>query len=191
MLAAATADRLAVSVGVELFATRGCAARQSSQPLITPQDDSEEASGDHLVACGETAAMFESNKLRDDTSDVVSRTWNFRDASAPRSSTVLVISAGLVDRVSSPSPREIDLGSSAARAWTSAGSNSQQAGPSRRSGVRRGWSRRPWRLRSTEAPHDGRISRSRVRSVLSGPVPCHSARKRPRRPALEPHPSRI
>lgn len=108
-----------------------------------------------------------------------------------RSSTVLVISAGLVDRVPSLSPRKIDLGFSAARAWASAGSNSQQAGRSRRSGVRRGGSRRPWRLRSTEAPRDGRISRSRVRSVLSGPVPCHSARKRPRRPALQRRPSRI
>ena len=63
--------------------------------------------------------MLEPNMLRDDTSDVVSGTWNFRDASAPRSSTVLVISAGLVDRVSPLSPHEIDLGCSAARAWAS------------------------------------------------------------------------
>ena len=60
--------------------------------------------------------MLEPNMLRDDTSYVVSGAWNFPDASAPRSSTVLVISIRLVDRVSSLSPREIDLDSSAARA---------------------------------------------------------------------------
>src|SRR5262249_11566036 len=64
-------------------------------------------------------------------------------------------------------------------------------GPFRRSGVRRGGSRRPWRLRSTEAPRDGRISHNRARSALSGPLPCHSARKRPHRLALQRRPSRI
>ena len=48
--------------------------------------------------------MFEPNMLRDDTSDVVSRTWNFGDASS------LVHrarhSAGLLDRSSSLPPRE-------------------------------------------------------------------------------------
>ncbi|CAN7754972.1 hypothetical protein [Rhizobium sp. LjRoot258] len=37
---------------------------------------------------------------------------------------------------------------------------------------------------SSVPPRDGRISRSRARSALSRPGPCHSARKRPRRPAL-------
>src|SRR5260370_16096019 len=72
--------------------------------------------------------MFKSNMVRDETSDAVSRTRNFGDASALRSSTALVISTGLLDRVSSPPPCEIDLGSSTARAWANAGSNSQQAG---------------------------------------------------------------
>src|SRR6516165_899414 len=102
---------------------------------MTHRTTAKDAPSHRLAACRETAAMFEQNMLRDDTSDVVSRTWNFGDASS------LVHrarhSAGLLDRVSSLSPREIDLGCSAARAWASAGSNSQQAGPSRQSGVRR------------------------------------------------------
>jgi nitroreductase len=83
---------------------------------------------------GEIATMLESNMMRGGTSDAVSRTRNFGDASEPRLSTALVISAGLLDRTSSLPPREIDPGSSTARAWANAESNSQQAGASRRSG---------------------------------------------------------
>src|SRR5262245_1631198 len=59
--------------------------------------------------------------MRDETSNAVSRTRNFRDASAPRSPTAFVISAGLLDRVSSLPPREIDPGSSRARAGRTQG----------------------------------------------------------------------
>ena len=68
--------------------------------------------------------MFEANTIGDERSDAVSRTWNFCDASAPRSSTALVISAGLLDRFVAV-VRESDLCCSTARAWVNAGSNSQ------------------------------------------------------------------
>jgi len=45
--------------------------------------------------------MFESNMMSNQKSEDVSRTGNFGDVSAPRSSTALVIPAGLLDRVSS------------------------------------------------------------------------------------------
>ena len=46
-----------------------------------------------------TRIGMDRNTMKDETSDAVSRTRNFCDASAPRSSTALVISAGLLDRV--------------------------------------------------------------------------------------------
>ena len=112
----------------------------------------------------------------------VQRTGNFGDASAPRSSFRRVSLIGH----RRCAPREIDPGSSTARAWANAEPTSRQ-----RSGVRRGGSRRPWHLRSTEVPRDGHISRSRERSALSGPSPCRSVRKHPRRPAPQRRPSRI
>jgi hypothetical protein len=69
----------------------------STQALIPHWTTAKDASSDRPIQGGETATMFEPNTMRDETSDAVSRTPNFGDASAPRSSTALVISAGLLD----------------------------------------------------------------------------------------------
>jgi hypothetical protein len=49
-----------------------------------------------------TATMFEPKMMRNETSNAVDRTPNFRDASAPSSSPALVISAALLDRAATP-----------------------------------------------------------------------------------------
>ena len=75
-----------------------------------PLDDKRRTlSTDRLIEGSETATMFEANTIGDERSDAVSRTWNFRDASAPRSSTALVISAGLLDRFVAVASRERPL----------------------------------------------------------------------------------
>src|SRR4051794_825296 len=58
---------------------------------------------------GETATILEANTIGDERSDAVGRTWNFRDASAPRPSTALVISMGLLDRFIAVASREQPL----------------------------------------------------------------------------------
>src|SRR5262245_37721154 len=76
--------------------------------------------------------MFEPNTMR---SDAIRKTRNFREALAPRSSTALIISADLLDRVRLCHPRESGPGCSTTRARRTHGCVLAAAGPSRRSGV--------------------------------------------------------
>src|SRR5690348_14705207 len=59
--------------------------------MITHWRSAKDASSDRSIEGSETATMFEPNTMRDETSDIVSRTRHLRDASAPRSSIALVI----------------------------------------------------------------------------------------------------
>jgi hypothetical protein len=56
----------------------------SRQALITHRTSAKDASSDGPIEGSETATMFEQNMMRDETSDAVSRTRNFGDASHDR-----------------------------------------------------------------------------------------------------------